>query len=682
MAPWRRVAYDCGVTAPVRSTCPYDCPDACGLLVESQDGRVTSVRGDPEHAYSHGALCPKVNGYEKTVHSEKRLLTPLVRTGKKGEAKFREASWDEAVALIAARWQGLIAEHGGECILPVSYAGTMGLVHRNATHPLFHRMGASQLDRKICTPAQEAGWKMVLGNTPGPDPDDAAKSDLVILWGLNALATNLHFLARVKEARRHGGKAFLIDTYRQPTAPLVDRVFLVTPGSDGALALGLLHLLAKERLVARDYLAAQTVGWEDLERQVLPEYPPERVAALTGLNVGELHELALAYGRARAPFIRLGGGVTRYGNGAGTTRAICCLPAATGAWAKPGGGLLASTGTGAAFDLTSLTRPDLEPRPTRLVNLNRLGHALTELDAPRVMSVYVSHCNPAAVCPDQNAVIKGLEREDLFTVVHERFLTDSARYADVVLPAPTMLETSDLYRSYGQFQLQRVRPAIPPVGQSRSNWDAIRALAQAMGFTDDVFSKSADEHIDALLAQPSEWLRGVDRAALEAGHAVPLSPPRGRWLTPSGKIELRNDALAEPLPRYHPSHATEGSLPLRLQTAPSLHRLNSSFFEREDLTRKLGPQALQLSAKDAAARGLNHGERVTAFNELGAVDFVLEVSEAVPPGVAVAEGVHWMAAEGNRRTVNALTSQRLTDAGAGSTFYDNRVEVRRAGAGA
>jgi anaerobic selenocysteine-containing dehydrogenase len=660
-----------------RSTCPYDCPDACGLLVETDGDTVLSVRGDPDHGYTHGALCPKVNGYERTVHAAGRLRTPLLRTGPKGSGAFRPVSWEEAVALIASRWQALVASHGRESILPVTYAGTMGLVQRNAQHPLFHRLGASLLDRTICTPAQDAGWAQVMGTTPGPDPEDAARSDLVLLWGSNALATNIHFLSQVRAARRAGGQAFLIDTYRQPTAPQVDRVFLVRPGSDGALALGVLHLLARQGLLDRPFLEANTVGWADLEREVLPAFTPAHVAGLTGLGVAELEQLAQAYGRARAPFIRLGGGLSRYGNGALTTRALLCLPAAVGAWAKPGGGLLGSTGTGAAFDLRSLTREDLLPGPTRHVNLNRLGHALTELDGPRVMSIYVSHCNPAAVCPDQNAVLRGLAREDLFTVVHERFLTDTAAYADVVLPAPTMLETADLYRSYGQFFVQRVRPVIPPVGESKSNWETVRLLAKALGFSDEVFSRSADEHIDAILARPSAWLEGLDREGLDAGRPVRLAPPRGRWLTRSGRIELRNDALPEPLPVFRPPHSDlePDGLPLRLQTAPSLHRLNSSFTEREELSAKLGPQTLQLGPADAAARGLRDGQAVTAFNALGEVAFVLRVTDAVPPGVAVAEGVHSLLA-GNARNVNALTSQRLTDSGGGSTFYDNRVEVR------
>jgi anaerobic selenocysteine-containing dehydrogenase len=660
----------------VRSTCPYDCPDACGLLVETDGTSVRAVRGDPEHGNTHGALCPKVNGYEKTVHAPGRLLTPLLRVGPKGSGSFRRASWDEAVKLIADRWQALLASHGREALLPVTYAGTMGMVHRHAQHPLFHRLGASLLDRAICTPAQDAGWTQVMGETPGSDPDEAASSDLVLLWGSNTLATNIHFLSQVRAARRAGGQAFLIDTYRQPTAAQVDRVFLVRPGSDGALALGVLHILARDGLLDRAFLEAQTIGWPEVERELLPAHAPARTAALTGLSVEEVEALAQAYGRARAPFIRLGGGLSRYGNGAITTRALLCLPAAVGAWAKPGGGLLASTGSAAAFDLSSLTREDLLPGPTRTLNLNRLGHALTEEASPRVMSIFVANCNPAAVCPDQNAVLMGLRREDLFTVVHERFLTDTARYADVVLPAPTMLETGDLYRSYGQFFVQRARPVIPPLGESKSNWDTIQLLARALGFTDDVFSRSVDEHIDAFLATPSPWLEGLDRAALEAGQAVRLKAPRGRWLTPSGRIELKNERLDEPLPRHLPTHGDleAGAYPLRLQTAPSLHRLNSSFTERPELSAKLGPQTLQLSPDDALARGLHDGQQVIAFNALGEVSFLLKVTPTVPPGVAVAEGVH--SAQGATRTVNALTSQRLTDSGQGSTFYDNRIDVR------
>jgi anaerobic selenocysteine-containing dehydrogenase len=439
-------------------------------------------------------------------------------------------------------------------------------------------------------------------------------------------------------------------------------------------------LLSRENRVDRAFLARETVGWDELERQILPEHPPERTAALTGLSVEEVVFLAREYGTARAPFIRLGGAPSRYGNGGLNTRATICLPTAVGAWAKKGGGFLSSTNSGQAFDVRSFVRPDLLPGRTRIVNMNQLGQALNELDGPRVMSLFVASSNPAAVAPDQNAVLRGLSREDLFTVVHERFMTDTALYADVVLPAPTMLETADLYRAYGHFYAQRVRPVIPPLGESRSNWETIRTLAGAMGLTDDVFQLSADEHIDLILSRPTSWLQGVDLDAMNAGQAVRLNVPRGKWLTPSGKIEIKNERLPEPLPRHRPTHADlDGeALPLRLQTAPALYRLNSSFTERAELSTKLGAQTLRLSPADAAARGLTTGQRVTGFNALGEVAFVLEVTDAVPPGIAVAEGVHSIQ-QGNVRNVNGLTSQRIADTGGGSTFYDNRIDVRAAG---
>ncbi len=366
-----------------------------------------------------------------------------------------------------------------------------------------------------------------MGETPGSDPDDAAQSDLVVLWGINALATNIHFLSQVKAARRAGGRAILIDTHRQATAAHADRVFIVRPGSDGALALGMLHVLVRENLVDRAFLSRETVGWAELEREVLPGLTPDRVARLTGLSVEDIQWLAREYGNARAPFIRVGGAPSRYGNGAISTRALICLPAAVGAWAKKGGGFLASTGTGAAFDIRSFTRPDLLPGRTRVVNMNRLGHALNELDGPRVMALFVANSNPAAVCPDQNAVLEGLSREDLFTVVHERFMTDTALYADVVLPAPTMLETADLYRSYGQFFVQRTRPVIPPLGESRSNWETIQTLARALGLTDEVFSLSADEHIDRILSVPSPVARGLRSGRARGGARGEAHPAAG-----------------------------------------------------------------------------------------------------------------------------------------------------------
>jgi anaerobic selenocysteine-containing dehydrogenase len=663
----------------VKSVCPYDCPDACGLLIEVEAGRTVSVSGDPEHPYSQGSLCAKMHRYQDTVHSERRLTTPLFRTGEKGSGRFQPVAWAEAIGHIAERWSAILVAEGGEAILPYSYAGTMGLVQRNAGHAFFHRLGASRLDRTICSPAKAAGWKAVMGDTPGPDPDEVGDSDLVILWGTNAAATNIHFLHRVRQAKQRGATVWLIDTYRTPTAPVADETFLVRPASDGALALGLMHLLVRDGLADRRFLADRVQGFPELEAQVLPAFSPAKVSELTGLTAATLERMAQAYARARAPFIRVGNGLSRYGNGAMSVRCIVSLPALVGAYGKRGGGCFAGTRTEDLFALDEVQRPDFLPHPTRVVNMNQLGGALTELDAPRVKSLYVYCSNPVAVAPDQNRVLKGIARADLFTVVHERFLTDTARYADVVLPATSSLEHADLYRAYGSYCVQKAPAAVPPVGESKSNWDVFRLLAKAMGFEEPFFRQTAAELLDHLLSSSRpRWDKvRLDPAALTAGQPVQVqlsAEDRASIATPSGKIEILNPREPEPLPRYLPPHG--GAQPLHLMTAPSLYGLNSSF--RERVVHAKDGMILQMSGADAAERGLNDQERVLAFNELGEVTFTLQVTPNVPAGVVVAEGVFWLEQAPGRRTVNALTSQRLTDRGAGSTFYDNTVEVRRA----
>ncbi|MBT1076909.1 molybdopterin oxidoreductase family protein [Geobacter grbiciae] len=662
-----------------RSVCPYDCPDTCGLLVEVEDGRAMRVSGDPEHPFTRGTLCPKMLHYEKTVHSPLRLTTPLVRIGPKGMGEFRAATWNEAVAIIAARWQEIISGYGAEAILPYSYAGTMGLVHRNCGHAFFHRLGASRLDRTICSPAKEAGWKAIMGDTPSPHPDEVAKSDLVILWGINAAATNIHFLHGVREARKRGAQVWLIDTYETPTAAAADRVILSRPGSDGALALGMMHVIAREGLIDKAFVEERVQGFAELAEQVLPGYPPERVSAMTGIPASVIEDMTRCYARAKAPFIRLGSGLSRYGNGAMTVRTICALPALVGAYGKRGGGLLASTSTGAAFAMKEVTREDFMLRPTRIVNMNRLGHALTELADPPVKSLYVYHSNPASVTPDQNAILRGLARNDLFTVVHERFMTDTARWADVVLPACSSLETGDVYRAYGTYCIQRAWPAIPPVGESRSNWDTFAFLAEAMGFDEPYFSQTEEEIIEHLVAIPAPMRDGIDLARFEEGKGVelPLAPDTPRtFRTPSGKVEILNHREPEPLPRHLPTHEEEGNLPLMLMTAPTLYALNASFYEQDELRERQGGMRLMVNPVEAETRGIGDGERVIACNERGKVEFTLAVTDRVPPGVAVAEGVWWSEHAPGDRTVNALTSQRLTDRGNGSTFYDTRIEIK------
>jgi anaerobic selenocysteine-containing dehydrogenase len=440
-----------------------------------------------------------------------------------------------------------------------------------------------------------------------------------------------------------------------------------------------MHVLQRNALLDEEFIAANVQGFEQLAAEILPHYPPEFAGTLTGIPAAVIEEIAAAYGKAAAPFIRLGSGLSRYGNGAMTVRTIACLPALVGAYGKTGAGCFPDTATGGAFAMQEVTREDFMKTPSRLINMNCLGEALTELQDPPVNSLYVYHSNPAAVAPDQNAVISGLRREDLFTVVHERFMTDTARYADIILPATSSLEHADIYRSYGTYLTQRAKAVIPRVGESRSNWEVFSLLAAAMGFEEPFFRQSADDLIDHLLAIPTPLRNGIDLERLSAGKAVRLNvlPLRGQFHTASGRIEICNPAEREPLPRYMPTHAEAEDGTLRLMTAPSLYSLNASFYERDDLRSSHGRMTLMMNSEDAAERGLADGETVTAWNALGEVTFWLEISRKVPSGVVVAEGVWWTEFAPGERTVNALVAQRLTDEGKGSTFYDNRVAVKK-----
>ncbi|MBM4333484.1 MAG: molybdopterin oxidoreductase family protein [Deltaproteobacteria bacterium] len=661
-----------------RSACPYDCPDTCGLIVEVENGKAVKVSGDPEHPFTRGTLCPKMNHYERTVHSPLRLTQPLLRTGLRGSGQFQPISWQEAIQRIAARWKEVISKYGAESILPYSYAGTMGLVQRNSGHPFFYRLGASRLDRTICAPAKEAGWKAVMGNTAAPHPDEVAFSDLVILWGINAVATNIHFIHSVREAKKKGAAVWLIDTYETPTAAIVDRAFIVHPGSDGALALGLMNLLVRENLLDYEFLRTSVQGFEELKKEILPNYSLQKVISLTGIPGETLKFMARTFGKVGAPFIRVGAGLSRYGNGAMNVRSIVCLAALVGAHRKKGGGAFVGTFTAGAFPMAEILREDFMAGETRIVNMNQLGNALNHLDKPPIQSLYVYHSNPASITPDQNAVIKGLAREDLFTVVHERFMTDTARYADIVLPSTSSLEHSDLYRAYGSYCIQWARPAIPPIGQSKSNWEVFSLLAAAMGFPEPFFHQRAEDLIQYVLSLPNNLRKGIDEEDFAAGKAVELIIPaeaKTQFKTPSGKIEILNPAEPHPLPCYLPPHGGKESF--RLMTAPSVFALNSSFRERADLRQKEKAMLLKMNPADAQAKGLKDGEGVVAFNELGEVSFILQVTPKVPSGVVVAEGVWWLEHCPGSRAVNALTSQRLTDRGAGSTLYDNTVDVRR-----
>lgn len=665
----------------VRTACPFDCPCCCGILAHVDDGRLVRVTGDPDHPWSRGRLCPKMLNYERTVHSPRRLLTPLVRRGPKGEGSFAPVSWDDALPLVAERIAESARSVGPESILPYSYAGTMGLLQRNALHPLFHFLGASRLERTICTPAKEHAWRSLMGDTPALDPEEVAESDLIVLWGIDALATDIQFFHRVAAARRRGVPVIGIDVYRTPTLKRCDGVVILSPGTDGLFALGVMHLLADRGWIDRSFVAERVAGFDDLVREILPRHPPERVAPRCGVTVETLEEFARRYAAARAPLIRLGGGLSRAGNGAATLRAILTLPALVGAYGRRGGGCFPGTSTGRWFSLERLTREDLlGGRSPRTINMNRLGEALTSATDPPVSLLYVSHSNPAAVAPDSGSVRRGLSREDLFTVVHERFMTDTARFADVVLPATSSVEHPDIYRAYGSYSLQRVDAAIPPVGGARSNWGVVRSLARLLGCDDPLFGLDDDGVLDLLVAAHPPDCR-FDPVLLN--RRIPttfrLDPDEARrFSTPDGRIRIRDESEPHPLPDWFPPHC-EGErerFPLFFTTAPSLFSLNSSFMERDDLRVRLGGEpTLLINPSDALSRGIADGCRVAAESPVGRSTFRARVTTDVPEGGVVSPGVWWSESSPDGSCVNMLTHQRLTDGGRGSTFSDLRVEV-------
>ena len=664
------------------SVCPYDCPDCCGLLITVEDGKAVCVAGDPEHAFTRGTLCPKMAHYERTVHSPKRIMTPLRRIGQKGEGRFSPIGWDEAIEEIARRWHGITKEYGAEAILPYSYAGTMGTIGYSAGHALFYALGATSLDRTICAPAKSRGYRDVMGATLPTAPQEAQHSDMIVLWSISMLATDIHFRHDIEMARKRGAKVYCIDTYRTKTADYADAFLCPRPGTDGALALAILHVLVRDGLADRAFLKEYVQGADELEQKVLPHYTPEAAAAITGVPAADIRAFAHAYGSARAPFIRLGSGQSRYVNGAMTSRLITCLPAFVGAYAKKGGGLLTSASGSHAFDKNIIRRPDLEQRGVRHINMCELGRARNDKDlTPPIKALYIYSSNPACTAPDQNQVLRGLQREDLFTVVHERFLTDTTRYADIVLPATTSLESEDLYYSYGHYTIQRARAVIPPVGESKSNWQTARLLAKAMHLTDPIFAKTEEDLVEALIASTKKaWplpLTGEALQRLRDCHPVDLPLPADyklHFATPSGKIEIKNPRCQPPLPDYLPPH--KNSEPFHLINAPDMRILDSSFNERDELTRD-GIMTQLIHPEDAAARGLQDGDPVRARNQRGHAHFTLKLSDCVNRGTLVTEGVWWQAYTKDGNT-NRLTSMRLTDKDGGSTFYDVSIDIEKA----
>ncbi|MBI3667977.1 MAG: molybdopterin-dependent oxidoreductase [Acidobacteria bacterium] len=687
----------------LHAVCSHDCPDACSVLVEVENGRAVRIRGNPDHPVTRGFLCGKVARYLDRVYSPERLLYPMRRAGAKGEGRFERISWDEALDTIAARLEAIAAEFGPEAVLPYSYGGTMGYLNGSGMdRRFFHRFGASLLARTICAEAGAVGLSSTQGVRVGTEPEQFVHAKLILAWGANVKGTNVHLWPFIVEARRKGARFYVIDPHLNRTGQAADWHIPILPGSDTALALGMMHVILAEGLEDTDYVARYTLGFEDL-RERAKEYPPERVAQLTGIAAADIVRLAREYATVRPAAIRLNYGLQRSERGGMAVRTIAMLPAITGSWREAGGGLQLSTSGGFRLRRDKLEMPELclrSPlgRMPRTINMVELGKALLELDSPPVKALFVYNSNPAAVAPDQNRVLRGLRREDLFTVVSEQFQTDTADYADILLPAPTFLEQTDLYFAYGHYHLQLARPAIAPLGEALPNVELFRRLARRMGFTESCFEETEDDMIRGLLESEHPWVKGITLRQLDREHSVRLrvSEPgtpflpfaNGGFETPSGKCELRADGLArlgiDPVPAYEPpveSRFGDAGLraryPLEL-ISPKASDLINSTFSNVACGADAGSR-IEIHAADAAARGIADGDLVRVFNDRGSCRLLASVGPSVSRGVVCAESVRWNKRSPDGHNVNVLTSQRLTDLGGGATFYSALVQVERAG---
>jgi len=681
----------------VRTACPHDCPDTCGMLVSVKDGVAVKIQGDPSMPFTEGTLCTKVAYYLERTYAPDRVLHPLKRVGPKGRGEFRRIGWDEALDEIAARFQALAASpEGAETILPLSYAGTMGMVqYSSMDRRFFHRLGASILDRTLCSSAGKYGLKATLGGSVGMDPERFDEARLVLLWGANPVVSNLHLWSRVQEAKRRGAKIVAIDPYRSLSAEKCTQHVALLPGTDGALALGMMHVLVAEGLIDRDYVARHTLGFEALAARVA-QYTPEWTARTCGLSVEEVVQLAREYGTVSPAAIRLNYGMQRHAGGGIAARTIACLPALTGAWRHPAGGIVLTTADFYGFDHAALERPDLlGGRRPRVINHSAVGDALTAAQPP-VRAVLVYNNNPVAVCPDSHKVITGFAREDLFCVVMDSFLTDTADYADIVLPATTQLEHYDVHKSYGHLYVLANNPAIAPVGESLPNSEVFRRLAARMGFDEPCFRDTDEDICRTALRSFAPRMRGIDwEAVKDAGWQRLAVPERfapfaqGGFPTPTGKCEFHSTWLEtqglDPLPFFNPPAESAASnpalarrFPLAFLSPPARNFLNSSFANLKRFRDGEGEPRLEMHSADAAARGILSGDRVRVFNDRGAYTLRAQVNDKPRPGVVVAPSVWWRKHSPDGRNANSVTSQRIADLGGGATFYDCLVEVAKA----
>ncbi|HXY15798.1 MAG TPA: molybdopterin-dependent oxidoreductase [Terriglobales bacterium] len=723
----------------VYAACPHDCPDACGVLITVENGRATRIQGDPAHPVTRGFLCAKVAKYLDRVYSPDRVLYPMRRVAPKGpttaclgtgarvslpraqsrgpdaaqfRTSFQRISWDEAVSEITLRFRQISAEFGSEAILPYSYGGSTAVLNgASMDRRFFHRLGASQLARNICSAAGEAGLKSVIGAKFGTEPEQFRHSRYIIAWAANIHGNNVHLWPFIEEARRQGAKLVVIDPYRTRTARCADWYLPVNPGTDGALAIGMMQVIINENLFDADYVQRHTIGFDQLRAKV-QEYPLQRVSEWTGISQPDIRKLAREYATTPPAVIRLNYGVQRSEGGGMATRAITMLPCITGSWKQVGGGLQLSTSGAFGLNREAIERTDLMSnslgRPARVVNMVELGNALNRLQDPPIKALFVYNSNPAAVCPNQSEVLRGLRRSDLFTVVHDQFFTDTTDYADIVLPATTFFEHEDLQTAYGHYYLQLSNQAIEPLGECRSNVEVFRALARGMGFEDACFKDSVEQMIDTALNSQNPWLQDIDRGRLEregsirlnfcndptetraAGSDTPNRAPipflpfaDGKFPTPSGKAELYSQSVKEagldPVVQFVPPaesrHTAQAKVfPLELLARKADNFLNSTFSNLPSIQRMEEVGWLEMNVADARVRSVHDGDTVRVFNRRGELLLRAKVDGTVQPGVVGAR-LAWAKLDSQQRNINVLTSQKLTDLGNSATFYSVLVEV-------
>jgi anaerobic selenocysteine-containing dehydrogenase len=666
----------------VRVVCAHDCPDMCSLLAEVEDGRVLRIKGDPDQPFTAGFACAKVNRDAELVHSPARIQTPLRRVGAKGEGKFAPIGWDEALGEIVGRWRAITAECGPLALLGYAYSAHQGQLNRGLMLGLFHALGTSRLIAgTVCDTCCEEAWNVTVGPVGGADPEAVEESDLIISWGADLVATNVHFWAKAEAAQKRGVRVIVIDPRRSRTARAADWHLPIRIGTDAALALGIMHILARDGLVDREYVTAHTVGFDRLEAEVLPRFAPERVAEITGLALDDIERLARMYGAAQRPFIRIGEGMTRLARGGEALRAVALLPGVTGAYGRRSGGALLLTAASCELNYNALRKPS-GPAVTRLVNHLRLGDALLNMADPPLRGLLIAANNPAVTCPDAGKVRQGLLREDLFTVVHDPFLSVTARYADIVLPAATYLESEDFYRAYGTYWLQYGRAAVPPQGEAWSNFRLAQELAQRMGLTDPVFRMSPPEALAELFRGAKGRAAELDLDHVRSGRPIRLAPEGGQeFRTPSGKLEFYSEQLAKaglaPMPDWQPDPEEQRDAarwPLRLLTAPGYFQAHTAYSGVDFLRRREGEPYCILHPEEAQRRGLADGAKVRLFNDRGAVGLILKISDEVLPGVVLVPGQR-PDEETLAGTINMLCSDRYTDLGEGATYQSTFLDI-------